>query len=65
VHGGTTLKGGRFTTLLPVHVALDIGVDAHIVSPSVTYGLTPDADVNLTLELRPDVIPTVEIGYAF
>lgn len=51
VPGGTRLKDGRFTTLLPVHVALDIGVDAHIVSPSVTYGVTPDLDVNLTLPI--------------
>jgi hypothetical protein len=51
VPGGTTVKGGRFTTLLPVHVALDIGVDASIFSPSVTYGVTPDLDVNLTLPI--------------
>jgi Putative MetA-pathway of phenol degradation len=51
VPGGTKLKDGRFTTLLPVHVALDIGVDAHILSPSVTYGVTPDLDVNLTLPI--------------
>src|SRR5262245_2831555 len=51
VRGGTTLKDGRFTTLLPVHVALDIGVNADLVSPSVTYGLTPDVDVNLTLPI--------------
>ncbi len=51
VPGGTRLKDGRFTTLLPVHVALDIGVTANIVSPSVTYGVTPDLDVNLTLPI--------------
>ena len=51
VPGGTTLKGGRFTTLLPVRVALDIGVEAHIVSPSVTYGVTPDLDINLTVPI--------------
>jgi len=37
--------------VLPVHVALDIGVDAHVVSPSVTYGVTPDLDVNITLPI--------------
>src|SRR5262249_37032091 len=51
VSGGTKLKDGRFTTELPVRVVLDIGVEAHIVSPSVTYGVTPDLDVNLTLPI--------------
>ena len=51
IPGGTTLKDGRFTTVLPVHVALDLGVEAHIVSPSVTYGVTPNLDVNLTLPI--------------
>jgi hypothetical protein len=51
VPGGTKLKDGRFTTELPVRVVLDIGVQAHIVSPSVTYGVTPDLDVNLTLPI--------------
>ena len=37
--------------MLPVRVALDLGVEAHIVSPSVTYGVTPDLDVNLTLPI--------------
>jgi hypothetical protein len=49
VAGGVTLKDGRFTTLLPVRAALDLDVNAHIVAPSVTYGLTPDLDVNLTV----------------
>ena len=49
VRGGTTLKDGRFTTILPVRATVDIGVAAHIVSTSLTYGLTPDLDVNLTL----------------
>jgi hypothetical protein len=49
VRPAATLADGRVTTLLPVHVTLDIGVEAHIVSPSVTYGVTPDLDVNVTL----------------
>jgi len=49
VRGGTTLRDGRFTTVLPVHANVDIGVTAHIVSASVTYGVTPDLDVNVTL----------------
>src|SRR5262249_32681206 len=48
---GTQLKDGRFTTLLPVHAVLDIGVNASIISPSVTYGVTPDLDVNVTLPI--------------
>lgn len=51
VPGGVTTKDGRFTTQLPVHVAVDLGVNAHIVAPSVTYGVTPDLDVNLTLPI--------------
>ena len=49
VRGGAMLADGRFTTLLPVHATVDIGVDAHIFSPSLTYGVTPDLDVNVTL----------------
>src|SRR5262245_19044354 len=49
VRGGATLKDGRFTTLLPVHTTVDIGVEAHIMSVSLTYGVTPDLDVNVTL----------------
>ena len=48
---GTMLKDGRFTTVLPVRVNLDLGVEAHIISPSVTYGVTPDLDVNLTVPI--------------
>jgi hypothetical protein len=46
-----TLKDGRLTTFLPVRVLLDIGVTAHIVTPGITYGVTPDLDVNLTLPI--------------
>jgi hypothetical protein len=49
VRGGVTLKDGRFTTVLPVHTTVDLGVDAHIVSASLTYGVTSDLDVNVTL----------------
>ena len=49
VRPGVILADGRSTTLLPVHVTVDIGVEAHIVSPSLTYGVTPDLDVNATL----------------
>jgi hypothetical protein len=51
VRGGVMLKDGRFTTVLPVHVTVDLGVDAHIFSASLTYGVTPDLDVNVTLPL--------------
>jgi len=51
VRGGVLLRDGRFASLLPVRVGLDIGVDAHIVAPSLTYGVSPDVDVNITLPL--------------
>jgi len=43
------LRDGRLTTFLPVHVNLDLDVEAQILSPSVTYGITPDLDVNVTV----------------
>jgi outer membrane putative beta-barrel porin/alpha-amylase len=48
VPGGITLRDGRTTTLLPVRVGLDLGMTAHVVAPSVTYGVTSDWDVNVT-----------------
>jgi hypothetical protein len=48
---GTELANGRFTNFLPVRVVADLGIDAHIVAPSVTYGVTPDFDVNVTLPI--------------
>jgi outer membrane putative beta-barrel porin/alpha-amylase len=51
VPGGTRLADGRLTTILPVLVNLDIDAQAYITSPSVTYGITTDWDVNLTLPL--------------
>src|SRR5262245_62876659 len=51
VPDGTMLKNGRFTNFLPVRVVADLGIDAHIVAPSLTYGLTPHLDVNLTLPI--------------
>jgi hypothetical protein len=48
---GTMLKDGRFTNFLPVRVVADLGIDAHIITPSVTYGVTPDLDVNLGLPI--------------
>jgi hypothetical protein len=34
-----------------VRVAADLDVEAHIVAPSLTYGVTPDLDVNVVLPL--------------
>ena len=51
VRGGIQLADGRFTTFLPVRVVADLDVEAYILSPSVTYGVTPDLDVNVTLPL--------------
>jgi hypothetical protein len=49
VPGGLTLRDGRFTNYLPVRVQTDLDVDAHIATPSLTYGITPDLDVNVTV----------------
>jgi hypothetical protein len=58
VPGGVTLKPGpgegppgRFTNFLPVEVHANIDVEADIGTPSITYGVTPDLDVNLSLPL--------------
>jgi hypothetical protein len=51
VPGGVRLRDGRTSNVLPVRVALDISMTAHIVTPSFTYGVTPDLDVNVTLPL--------------
>src|SRR5262249_33887476 len=45
------LKDGRFTNFLPVRVAADLGIAANIVTPSLTYGITPDLDLNVTLPI--------------
>ncbi len=49
VPGGVRLQDGRVTTFLPVRVSVDIDVTAHIATPSLTYGVTPDLDVSATL----------------
>lgn len=64
VPGGLRLADERRTTILPVLVQADIDVDAHIFTPGVTYGLTGDLDVNLTIplirtHLGTDVLSTV------
>src|SRR5437016_3933298 len=52
VQGGSVrLADGRITNFLPVRVVADLDVQAHIVAPSITYGLTNDLDVNATLPL--------------
>ena len=51
VPGGIQLRDGRFANFLPVKVNADIDVQAHIVAPSLTYGVLPDLDVNVTLPL--------------
>src|SRR5437660_11609367 len=45
VPGGVTLADGHFTTFLPVRVVADLDVQAYIVAPSITYGVTHDFDV--------------------
>jgi hypothetical protein len=51
VPGGVMLADGRFTNFLPVQVKADLDVTALLMTPSVTYGITPDWDLNLTLPL--------------
>jgi len=51
VEGGVILADGRFTNFLPIRVDADLDVDAHLLTPSVTYGVTPELDVNMTLPL--------------
>jgi hypothetical protein len=58
VPGGVTLKPGpgedppgRFTNFLPVQVHANIDVEANIGTPSITYGVTPDLDINLSVPL--------------
>src|SRR5262245_47724992 len=48
---GTMLKDGRFTNFLPVRVTADLGIAANIVTPLLTYGVTRDLDVNVTLPI--------------
>jgi Putative MetA-pathway of phenol degradation len=51
VPDGVILADGRFTNFLPIQVMADLDVKAQLMTPSVTYGITPDWDVNLTLPL--------------
>jgi hypothetical protein len=51
VPDGTMLRDGRFTNFLPVKVVADLGIVAHIVTPSFTYGVTPDLDLNLVIPI--------------
>src|SRR5207245_10680837 len=39
---GVKLADGRLATYLPVRVVADLDVQAHILAPSVTYGITND-----------------------
>jgi hypothetical protein len=51
VPGGLHLADTRFSSYLPVHVRVNIDVEADIATPGVTYGLTRDLDVNLTVPI--------------
>src|SRR5438445_2367425 len=48
---GVKLADGRLATFLPVRVVADLDVQAHILAPSVTYGITNDLEVNARLPL--------------
>jgi hypothetical protein len=49
--GPRTLVDGRFTNFLPALVNLDLDLDAYLTTPQITYGVTPNLDVSLTLPL--------------
>lgn len=51
VPGGVLLGDGRYANFLPVYVRANIAVEAEVGTPSLTWGLTPDLDVNLTVPL--------------
>jgi hypothetical protein len=51
VPDGVILADGRFTNFLPIRVDADLDVKAHLITPSVTYGVTPNLDVSFTLPL--------------
>ena len=51
VPGGVVRNNGKFTNFLPVLVHANIDVEANIGTPSITYGVTPDLDVNLSVPL--------------
>ncbi len=51
IDGTVVLADGRLTNFLPAMVNADLDVDAHIVSPFLTYGITPDWDFNLTIPI--------------
>src|SRR5437870_8723474 len=48
---GVKLADGRLATFLPVRVVADLDLQAHILAPSVTYGITNDLEVNARLPL--------------
>jgi hypothetical protein len=51
VPGGVILDDGRFTNVLPVQVKTGLDIEAQLVTPAVTYGITPDLDLNLSIPL--------------
>lgn len=51
INGTVVLADGRQTNFLPAMVDADLDVDAHIVSPFLTYGITPGWDFNLTIPI--------------
>jgi hypothetical protein len=51
VPGGVILADGRFTNVLPVQVKADLDIEAQLVTPSATYGITPELDFNLSIPL--------------
>lgn len=47
----TILANERLTNFLPVRVVADLDIEAQILGPTVTYGVTADLDLNLSLPL--------------
>jgi hypothetical protein len=51
VPDGVTLADDRFSNFLPIFVDADFDIEAQILTPGITYGVTPDLDINVTLPL--------------
>lgn len=61
---GVRLRDGRFANFLPAQVTADVDVTAQQLAASVTYGLSPRLDVNLTVPLLHTAVDLTANGRA-